>query len=194
MSRIPVPLTDKIIETKIAAKNAGYRSKLKGRQRKISRQQLSSTLRQQENRNLKKNSRWHFEFQCVLHMRINRIAFGNLPLRLKRQYDCHRDLVAAGKCFSDVVWAHPVWGLPIGKGEGGLWSALNDYTHVKHAQKFTLSLTVFLQSSVFLLTKCWRKLLAIIFSLPDFHLVAAVSIGWRKFPLHLLPSGRVPLF
>ena len=77
-------------------------------------------------------------------MRINRIAFGNLPLRLKRQYDCHRDLVAAGNGDS-----------PLGRGKGGIMrSALNDYTHVKHAQKFTLSLTVFLQSSVFLLTKC----------------------------------------
>ena len=79
VSRIGAPFTEKKIETKIAAANAGCRNKMKARQRKISRQQLSSTNRQQENRNLKKNNRWHFEFQCVLYMRINRLAFGHPP-------------------------------------------------------------------------------------------------------------------
>ena len=36
----------------------------------------------------------------------------------------------------------------------------------------------FLQISAFLLRKVARNYI----SLPDFHLVAAVSIGWRKFP------------
>ena len=79
MSRIGAPFTEKKIETKFAAANAGCRNKMKARQRKISRQQLSSTLRQQENRNSKKNNRRHFEFQCVLYMRINRLAFGRPP-------------------------------------------------------------------------------------------------------------------
>ena len=56
VSRIGPPFTEKKIETKIAAANAGCRNKMKARQRKISRQQLSSTLRQQENRNLKENN------------------------------------------------------------------------------------------------------------------------------------------
>ena len=64
----------------MAAPNAGCRNKMKARQRKICRQQLPSTLRQQENRNLKKINRWHFEFQCVLYMRTNRLAFRNPPL------------------------------------------------------------------------------------------------------------------
>ena len=80
------------------------------------------------------------------------------PLRLKGQHYCDLDLVAAEKRFSDVVWAHAVRG-----GGAGSDQRLTIYTHVKHAQKFKLSLTIFLQSSVFLLAKCWRKLLAIIF-------------------------------
>ena len=80
MSRIGAPFTEKKSETKIAAANTGWRNKMKGCQRKISRQQLSSTLRQQEYRNLKKNNRWHFEFQRVLYMHVNLLAFGPLLL------------------------------------------------------------------------------------------------------------------
>ena len=49
MSRIGVPFTEKKIETQIAAANAGCWSKMKVRQRRISRPQLSSTPCQQEN-------------------------------------------------------------------------------------------------------------------------------------------------
>ena len=42
VSQIGAPFTEKKIETKIAAANAGCRNKVKARQRKISRQQLSS--------------------------------------------------------------------------------------------------------------------------------------------------------
>ena len=48
VSRIGAPVTEKKIEMKIAAANAGCRNKMKGCQRKINRLQLSSTLRQQE--------------------------------------------------------------------------------------------------------------------------------------------------
>ena len=91
VSRIGAPFTDKKIETKIAAANAGCRNKMKAHQSKISRQQLSSTLRQQENRSLKKNNRWHLDFQCVLDMPFNRLAFGH-PL-------CH---VCTSPCCSVV--------------------------------------------------------------------------------------------
>ena len=45
VSRIGAPFTEKKIETKITAANAGCRNKMKARQRKISRHPLSSTLR-----------------------------------------------------------------------------------------------------------------------------------------------------
>ena len=45
------------------------------------------------------------------------------------------------------------------------------YTHVKYA----VSSIIFLQISVFLLTKCRGKLLVTNFSLADFHLVPAAS-------------------
>ena len=54
VSRIGAPFTEKKSEAKIAAVNAGCRNKMEVCQRKISRMQLSSALRQQENRYLKK--------------------------------------------------------------------------------------------------------------------------------------------
>ena len=91
MSRIGAPFTEKKIETKIAAANAGCRNKMNVRQRKIShlRVQLSSTLRQQENRNLKKIIRCYYNvlyiresyntvlYDSLLYMRIKRLTFGH---------------------------------------------------------------------------------------------------------------------
>ena len=63
------------------------------------------------------------------------------------------------------------------------------YTHVKYALKFKVSSIIFLQISVFLLTKCWGKLLATnYFSLARFHLVPAASICCCNFRLNFLLS------
>ena len=111
---------------------------------------------------------------------------GHPPLRLKRQHDCHLHLVAAEKRFSDVVWAHPVRG-------GGGDQRLTIYTHVKHAQKFKLSLFIFLQSSVFLLTKCWGQLLAITFLCQALILLLQPVLAGANFPSIFFSVDGAPI-